>query len=186
MKTVPERVAIASLAGGPLQRGWVAATQAEVVQVGLRGSKKLFIQELKNKNYTPGGPDKWLVKAVRQLDEYLAGKRRRFDLAVSLPAGPPFSRRVLGLLRKVSYGTTITYHELARRAASPNASRAVGNIMAANPLPLIIPCHRVVAAAGLGGFGGGLKMKQALLDLEGARLRSRAPRPSRNQTAPRS
>ncbi|MBW1806831.1 MAG: methylated-DNA--[protein]-cysteine S-methyltransferase [Deltaproteobacteria bacterium] len=186
MKPELERVAIAYIAGGPLRRVWIAATQTEVVQVGLAGSKKRFIQELKNQNYTPGGPDKWLAKAARQLTEYLAGKRRVFSLAVSLPAGPPFSRRVFQLLRKVPYGTTLTYQQLARRAASPKASRAVGNIMAANPLPLIIPCHRVVATAGLGGFGGGLKMKQALLDMEGARLRFRAPRPSRNRTAPRS
>jgi methylated-DNA-[protein]-cysteine S-methyltransferase len=109
--------------------------------------------------------------ARRQLDEYFEGKRQRFDLAVDLALQADFNRRVLRELARVPYGEVVTYGELAARAARPRAARAVGTVMNRNPLPIVLPCHRVIGANGkLVGYGGGLDRKEALLRLEGALL----------------
>lgn len=117
-----------------------------------------------------------LRQAATELEEYFAGFRRKFDVPLVLPIWPQFSSRVLENLRTIPYGDTLSYGELAARAGSPRAARAVGQVMAANPLPIIIPCHRIVAAGGgEGGYsgGGGLQTKRWLLELErGHRLRS--------------
>ena len=105
-------------------------------------------------------------EAVRQLREYFAGRRSGFDLPLALE-GTAFQRAVWRALQEIPYGATISYGELARRVGNPKASRAVGSANGANPLPIVIPCHRVIAGDGsLGGFGGGLPVKQVLLDLE--------------------
>ncbi len=105
--------------------------------------------------------------AVRQLQEYFAGARRRFDLPLA-PRGTEFQRRVWRALTQIPYGQTTSYGELARRIGKPGASRAVGLANGANPLPIIVPCHRVIGADGsLTGFGGGLPIKRKLLALEG-------------------
>ncbi|MEP7081826.1 MAG: methylated-DNA--[protein]-cysteine S-methyltransferase [Chloroflexota bacterium] len=101
-----------------------------------------------------------------QLVEYLAGKRKAFDLPLDAP-GSALQERVWGELRAIPYGTTTSYRELAARVDAPAASRAVGRANGSNRLALIIPCHRVVAAnGGLGGYGGGLTAKRYLLELE--------------------
>ncbi len=103
---------------------------------------------------------------IAQLDEYFAGKRRTFDLPLA-PRGTAFQRAVWQALTLIPYGETISYGELARRIGKPRASRAVGLANAANPLPIIVPCHRVIGADGsLTGFGGGLGIKGKLLALE--------------------
>jgi methylated-DNA-[protein]-cysteine S-methyltransferase len=105
-------------------------------------------------------------EAVRQLREYFAGSRTGFDLPLA-PEGTAFQRAVWRQLQDIPYGETISYGELARRIGNPKASRAVGSANGANPLPIVIPCHRVIAGDGsLGGFGGGLPTKQTLLTLE--------------------
>ena len=105
-------------------------------------------------------------EAIRQLREYFAGKRTGFDLPLA-PRGTEFQRSVWRQLQEIPYGETISYGELARRVGNPKASRAVGSANGANPLPIVIPCHRVIAGDGtLGGFGGGLPTKQTLLALE--------------------
>ncbi len=109
--------------------------------------------------------------ARRQLDEYFEGKRQRFDLPVDIALLADFNRRVLRELARVPYGEVVTYGELAARAARPRAARAVGTVMNRNPLPIVLPCHRVIGANGkLVGYGGGLGRKEALLRLEGALL----------------
>ena len=109
--------------------------------------------------------------ARRQLDEYFEGKRQRFDLAVDLALQADFNRRVLRELARVPYGEVVTYGELATRAARPRAARAVGTVMNRNPLPIVLPCHRVIGSNGkLVGYGGGLHRKEVLLRLEGALL----------------
>jgi methylated-DNA-[protein]-cysteine S-methyltransferase len=109
--------------------------------------------------------------ARRQLDEYFEGKRQRFDLAVDLALQADFNRRVLRELARVPFGEVVTYGELAARAARPRAARAVGTVMNRNPLPIVLPCHRVIGANGkLVGYGGGLDRKESLLRLEGALL----------------
>ena len=102
-----------------------------------------------------------------QLDEYFGGRRRAFDLPLEYP-GSPFQRRVWDALRRIPYGETRTYAELARELGAPGAARAVGSANGANRLAIVIPCHRVIAAGGgLGGYGGGLWRKLRLLELEG-------------------
>jgi methylated-DNA-[protein]-cysteine S-methyltransferase len=104
--------------------------------------------------------------AVRQLREYFSGRRIDFDFPLALE-GTAFQRSVWQQLREIPYARTISYGELARRVGNPKAARAVGSANGANLLPIVIPCHRVIAGDGtLGGFGGGLAIKQALLDLE--------------------
>jgi methylated-DNA-[protein]-cysteine S-methyltransferase len=106
-------------------------------------------------------------RAARQLDEYFAGKRRTFDLSLS-PRGTEFQVSVWNALAEIPYGETISYAELAQWVGRPGAFRAVGQANGANPLAIVLPCHRVIAAGGtLGGYGGGLDLKRSLLTLEG-------------------
>ncbi len=108
-----------------------------------------------------------VAQAVGQLREYFAGRRVEFDLPLA-PQGTQFQLAVWRELQRIPYGQTVSYGELARRIGNPKASRAVGSANGANQIPIVIPCHRVIAAGGkLGGFGGGLPIKEALLALEG-------------------
>ena len=105
----------------------------------------------------------------RELDEYFAGKRREFDLETDLSPVAPFQRQALRELARVPFGQVITYGALAARMGRPRAARAVGGAMNRNPIPIVLPCHRVVGSNGaLVGYGGGLQRKEALLRLEGA------------------
>jgi methylated-DNA-[protein]-cysteine S-methyltransferase len=111
-------------------------------------------------------PGAVLADAVRQLEEYFRGERRRFDLAVHL-AGTPFQRAVWERLRAIPYGATISYGALARDLGRPEHVRAVAAAVGRTPVPIVVPCHRIIGADGsLTGYGGGLDRKQALLDLE--------------------
>jgi methylated-DNA-[protein]-cysteine S-methyltransferase len=119
-----------------------------------------------------GEPVELLVSARstarRELEEYFAGKRRVFELAVDLSRLPPFHRRVLERLRRVPFGATVSYGKLADLVGASGAARAVGAAMRNNPIPIVVPCHRVLTAKGnLGGFTGGLDIKRKLLELEG-------------------
>jgi methylated-DNA-[protein]-cysteine S-methyltransferase len=106
----------------------------------------------------------------RELDEYFAGRRTSFDLPLDLRVAP-FHADVLRELARVPYGQTDTYGALARKAGRPGAARAVGTVMNRNPIPIVLPCHRIVGANGaLTGYAGGLEVKRHLLELEGARL----------------
>jgi methylated-DNA-[protein]-cysteine S-methyltransferase len=112
-----------------------------------------------------------LRDAVRQLRAYFAGELETFDVHLA-PEGTPFQQKVWNELLKIPYGETISYGELARRIGNPNASRAVGLANGTNPIPIIIPCHRVIGSNGkLTGYGGGLPIKEKLLALEKRQLR---------------
>ena len=112
-----------------------------------------------------------LREAVAQLEAYFAGRLSRFDLPLSLE-GTPFQQECWSILRSIPYGETVSYGEIARRIGRPAASRAVGAANGSNPIPIIVPCHRVIGSNGsLTGFGGGLSIKRQLLELE---LRHRA------------
>jgi methylated-DNA-[protein]-cysteine S-methyltransferase len=115
-------------------------------------------------------PSETKVRALaKQIQDYLAGKRTSFDVEVDLSHVTPFRRDVLMECARIPRGTVRTYSDLARRVKRPNAYRAVGSTMASNPIPIVIPCHRVVGVNNdLTGFGGGLDMKRKLLALEGA------------------
>jgi len=126
------------------------------------------------KNGKPAKPEQGWIESISgavaeagvQLRQYFAGRRAEFDLPLALQ-GTQFQLAVWRELQLVPYRQTISYGELARRIGNPNASRAVGSANGANQIPIVIPCHRVIAAGGkLGGFGGGLPVKEALLALE--------------------
>ena len=107
----------------------------------------------------------------RELDEYFAGKRQHSDVATDTRFLPEYNRVVLEKLARVEYGTTTTYGTLAAQTGNPRAARAVGTVMHRNPIPIILPCHRVIGASGsLTGYAGGLDLKERLLRLEGAIL----------------
>ena len=117
--------------------------------------------------HEPGSPN--LAEPLRQLEAYFAGERKDFSLSMD-PQGTDFQRKVWRALCGIAYGETISYGNLARRIGQPSASRAVGAANGRNPLPVVMPCHRVIGADGsLTGYGGGLPIKAALLSLEGAR-----------------
>ena len=105
--------------------------------------------------------------AAKELRAYVAGKLHNFTVPVDLVLATPFARTVLTKLERVPPGKLTTYGELARAAGRPGGARAVGGAVGSNPVPIVVPCHRVVASNGLGGFGGGLGMKRWLLRLEG-------------------
>jgi methylated-DNA-[protein]-cysteine S-methyltransferase len=114
-----------------------------------------------------------LEQSRLQLEEYFSGARRNFDLPLE-PRGTEFQRRVWKQLLTIGYGETTTYGALARDLGDAQASRAVGLANGSNPIPIVIPCHRVIGADGsLTGFGGGLPIKRALLDLESAATQPR-------------
>jgi methylated-DNA-[protein]-cysteine S-methyltransferase len=121
---------------------------------------------------TPGTPDR---KVARQLDEWFAGHRRAFELTLDLDGIDGFRRTVLdALAREVPWGETVSYGELAVLAGRPRAARAVGSAMRNNPIPFVIPCHRVIAAGNrIGGYGGGsnaIALKRELLAREGVSI----------------
>ena len=107
-----------------------------------------------------------LKDTATQLDEYFAGERTVFDVPMELD-GTAFQKEVWRELSRIPYGETISYGELARRVGRPKGPRAVGQANGKNPVPIIVPCHRVLASTGIGGYGGGLTMKRTLLAVEG-------------------
>ena len=105
----------------------------------------------------------------RELDEYFAGERRRFDLALDWSLVRGFAQGVLRATARVPFGYVTTYGQMAEEAGSPRASRAAGNALGSNPIPIVVPCHRVLHSdGGLGGYAGGLDRKRYLLSLEGS------------------
>jgi methylated-DNA-[protein]-cysteine S-methyltransferase len=123
------------------------------------------------RNAERGSGGEILERTRRQLEEYFAGTRTVFDLPLVFE-GTAFQKRVWNLLRDIPYGTTTSYGTLARRLGDPHATRAVGAANGQNPIPIIVPCHRVVGSRGeLTGFGGGIDRKRWLLEHEGALLK---------------
>jgi methylated-DNA-[protein]-cysteine S-methyltransferase len=107
--------------------------------------------------------------ARRELEEYFDGERTRFELPLDWTLVGPFGRRVLRAASSIPSGRVLTYAQVAAKAGNPRASRAAGNALGANPIPIVVPCHRVLRTSGaLGGYGGGLPRKRFLLELEGA------------------
>lgn len=125
----------------------------------LRSVRKVFVRD------TPESSNAVTEEVKHQLTDYFSGKRTAFQLAL-LPHGTPFQIAVWDKLAQVPYGRVVTYGQLAAAIGRPNACRAVANAVGKNPLLIFIPCHRVVASNGLGGFSSGLETKRALLRLE--------------------
>lgn len=152
----------------------VAASEQGVVALDFGTNEQDFVQRLERR--TRAGvrrSSEHVLPAVRQVQEYLSGTRTRFDLALDLTRATDFQQRVLREALAIPRGQTRTYHQVARKIGRPRAARAVGQALGHNPVPIIIPCHRVLGADGsLHGYsgGGGLRTKAWLLQLEGAAL----------------
>ncbi|MDA2934626.1 methylated-DNA--[protein]-cysteine S-methyltransferase [Acidobacteria bacterium AH-259-D05] len=120
------------------------------------------------------GSEAAISEAIEQLDRYFQGRQPTFRMPLDL-RGTPFQIRVWRELLKIPYGSTVSYGEVAGRIGSPRASQAVGSAVGRNPVPIVVPCHRVIGHDGaLVGFGGGLATKEKLLELEGAHVGVRA------------
>lgn len=132
-----------------------------------------FVDALLDAGWVPVKDRRHNDPLERQLDEFFEGRRQRFDLAVDLSSVNPFTRSVLETTARVPFGGTDTYSGIAAKIGSPRAARAVGNALGANPVPIVVPCHRVLAAGGkIGGYArglsNGLTIKRTLLGIEGA------------------
>lgn len=162
-----EKIYYSSFYSPLLEKVFVASTSKGVCMVDFLTSEGAFLKELKR--LFPGETiknDRRNKKALSELKRYLEGKLKRFDCPLDL-RGTPFQRKVWSALAKIPYGKTKSYQEIAKAIGHPKAFRAVGNANGSNPLPLILPCHRVTESnGGLGGFGHGIKVKKQLLDFE--------------------
>jgi methylated-DNA-[protein]-cysteine S-methyltransferase len=148
--------------GSPVGRLRLIASEVALVGIWFEHGRDAARRAL----WMTRSPSPLLDSARAQLEEYFAGRRQVFELPLA-PRGTEFQRRVWQRLLAIPYGATSTYGALARELGDPAASRAVGLANGSNPIPIVIPCHRVIGADGaLTGFGGGLTMKAMLLDLE--------------------
>ena len=151
----------------------VATTERGVCFLGL--NEESALQKLKDfvASVDPSAPvrrdDDLLEQAVRELTEYASGSRRTFDVALDLH-GTPFQVAVWNELARIPFGETRTYGQIARAVGRPRGAQAVGGANGRNPIPIIVPCHRVLAGDGIGGFSGGLDRKHQLLAHEGVLL----------------
>jgi methylated-DNA-[protein]-cysteine S-methyltransferase len=161
-------------ADSPFGRLLVAATPRGLVRLAYEYEPHDLVLEELAESISPRVlevPDR-LDEVRRELEEYFSGRRRSFDVSVDHRLSRGYRRTVLeALSREVPFGQTVSYKDLAERTGNPKASRAVGSAMATNPIPIVVPCHRVLRTGGaLGGYGGGLDTKVWLLRHEGALL----------------
>ena len=140
------------------------------IEAGAGGVTRIMLRPTKRELslLARAAPSPESLRLRRQLERYFADEPVRFDVALDLSSGTPFQRRVWRACRRIPYGETRSYGELAHTAGCPRGARAAGGAMGANPLPIAIPCHRVICADGsLGGYGLGLPLKRTLLRIEG-------------------
>jgi methylated-DNA-[protein]-cysteine S-methyltransferase len=153
-------------------RLWLATTEDGLCEIAFDGDERAFVERLDRLWGVYPQPDPAALKEiVRQLHQYLSGRRNSFDLPLDLRLLRPFQRQVLEATLMIPRGQVTTYQALAVQVGRPRSARAVGRAQARNPIPVVIPCHRVIGSdGGLHGYGGGLDMKAALLQLEGVTL----------------
>jgi len=163
-------VASASVATelGPV---WILATQAGLRGLGLGEREAPSAREARALGIHYVKRPRWTDPARRALDQYFAGREVALDLDLDLAEGSRFERRVWEATRRVSYGSLVSYGMLASRLGLPGGARAVGNALGRNPVPIVVPCHRVIHSdRSIGGFSSGLRWKRFLLELERGKL----------------
>jgi methylated-DNA-[protein]-cysteine S-methyltransferase len=149
---------------------FVVNVESAVGPWGVEGTKDAItaiFQPHELRRESQGPVPRVVAKAAKQLEEYFAGSRRSFDLPLAEVKSTEFQRDVWDALVEIPYGEVRTYGEVAQSVERPRASRAVGNANHVNPYPIVVPCHRVVASTGLGGYGGSEVVKRYLLEIEG-------------------
>ncbi len=148
----------------------VAGNGRGITDISIGGNKQSFLRQLRDRHGHKAVIEAADYRAVfKALDEYFKGKKTRFDLKVNL-IGRPFALSIWKALMKIPYGRTVSYEELALMAGHMGAQRAAGSACGRNPVPIIVPCHRVIRKDnGLGGYTGGLEIKKTLLEIEGVR-----------------
>jgi methylated-DNA-[protein]-cysteine S-methyltransferase len=155
----------------PIGRLLLAATEQGLVRVAFAHEDSDWVLEELSRAISPRvlrAPGR-LDEAAREIEEYFARRRREFELSVDLRLSKGFRRQLLARLQTISYGTTASYGALAAAVGHPGAARAVGSACATNPVPIVVPCHRVVRSDGTPGqYGGGADVKVALLEMEAA------------------
>jgi methylated-DNA-[protein]-cysteine S-methyltransferase len=156
----------------PMGRLLVAATRRGLVRVSYNAAERTdaVLDELATKVSPRVFEDAARLDEIRrELDQYFDRKRTNFEIPLDWSMTQGFTRKVLRATARVPYGRLVTYKDVARRAGNERASRAAGNALGSNPIPIVVPCHRVVhTGGGLGGYTGGLERKKFLLDVEGA------------------
>jgi methylated-DNA-[protein]-cysteine S-methyltransferase len=179
---MPPPVASFAVLDAPWGALHVAATARGVVAVALLAPTEAFVAGLERRLHgeiRSGGPARTLDRAVAEIEEYLDGRRRSFDLALDVADRPAWDRAVLGAVCEVGWGEVTSYGRVARAIDRPGAARAVGGAVGRNPVALLVPCHRVIAGDGsLGGYGGDwygsreehLELKRELLAREGVEI----------------
>lgn len=156
-----------AVAEGPTVWGWVRVWAGEEGVRAVEWPREKRAVSSRRPGSGGGRAEELAQQGLTEVAEYLAGERLQFSVPVDTGELSAFTRQVLEACRRVPYGQTVCYGELAKRVGKPGAARAVGQALGRNPVPLIVPCHRVVASGGeLGGFGGGVELKRRLLALE--------------------
>ncbi len=172
---MPRRDGSVTVSSGVIEQTPVGPLAVWVTRNGVR--RVGFVQQdMIEEGHWDRGDDATLALAFRQLEEYFAGRRRGFDLPLDFSGATAFQRRIYERLFHIPYGRIVSYGDIADELGDPGAARAVGQAVGANPLPIVVPCHRVVWSDGkLGGYSGGLHRKVTLLEIEG--LDVDGPRP---------
>ena len=166
-KEFEERHAFYGHVDGPFGPVYIASTSRGLCRVSFRTNDEKFAGQLFDRGLLPEHNQRRIGKERAELSEYLAGRRMHFELPLDFRLVTPFQRKVLSATARVSFGHCVSYSDIARRIGQPEARRAVGGALGKNPIAIVVPCHRVIAADGsIGGYTGGLDVKRALFSIE--------------------
>jgi len=166
-KEFGERRAFFGHVEGPFGPVYIASTIHGLCRVSFRTNDDKFASQLFDRGLLPELDQRRIRKERSELQEYLAGSRKRFDLPLDFRLVTPFQHKVLTATARIPFGHCLSYSDVARRIGQPEARRAVGGALGRNPIAIVVPCHRVIAADGsIGGYTGGLSIKRALFRIE--------------------
>jgi methylated-DNA-[protein]-cysteine S-methyltransferase len=170
LAALPRRAAYGQMAS-PLGPLYLVVSDQGLSCLHFRETEHGIVGWAKTRGLDPSPDQAGIQPFVRQLDEYFAGERETFDVPLDLSTASPFVQRVLRATARVPFGHLVTYKSIANEIGEPGATRAVGNALGSNPIPIVVPCHRVIRSDGsLGGYTGGTDIKRHLLTLEKAML----------------